>query len=232
MERAELELMSIDDLWALHEAVSSMLAEKLAAKKKIVEQRLAELKPIIRPSVQRRRHRLLPTAVGRENRVVKTPGADLTPIEPAIVRPAAGPGQEPAIADAVNSELGWQRFHLRNIGPAGGVCTQGRLSALDLDQGRQNIAAMTNTDDPDLDLDELTPKQPSAYASSTSGCASRATCATQEASGSRLAARLNYSRVMTGTTDRVAVGPWEAAAFIALTIGMVMIAVAVAMWMA
>jgi hypothetical protein len=163
MERAELELMSIDDLWALHEAVSSMLVEKLAAKKKIVEQRLAELKPIIRPSVQRRRHRLLPTAVGRENRVVKTPGADLTPIEPAIVRPAAGPAQEPAIADAVNSELGWQRFHLRNIGPAGGVCTPGRLFGLDLDQGCQHIAAMTKTDDPDLDpdldLDELTPKQ-------------------------------------------------------------------------
>jgi len=61
MERAELELMSIDDLWALHEAVSSVLAEKLAAEKKIVEQRLAELKPITGASVQRRRHRLPPT---------------------------------------------------------------------------------------------------------------------------------------------------------------------------
>jgi DNA-binding protein H-NS len=61
MERAELESMSIDELWALHEAVSSLLAEKLAAEKRIVVQRLAELKPIMRASVQRRRHRLPPT---------------------------------------------------------------------------------------------------------------------------------------------------------------------------
>jgi len=55
MERPEFDTMSIDELWALQEAVSSLLVEKIAAEKRIVEQRLAELKPIIRASVQRRR---------------------------------------------------------------------------------------------------------------------------------------------------------------------------------
>ena len=40
MNKIEIKSLSIDELWALHEAVGALLAEKMAAEKKLLEERL------------------------------------------------------------------------------------------------------------------------------------------------------------------------------------------------
>ena len=40
MKKPELELMPIDELWALHEEVSAALAARLAAEKRVLDERL------------------------------------------------------------------------------------------------------------------------------------------------------------------------------------------------
>ena len=40
MNKTEIKSLSIDELWELHEAVAAMLAEKMAAEKKLLEERL------------------------------------------------------------------------------------------------------------------------------------------------------------------------------------------------
>jgi DNA-binding protein H-NS len=44
MESIDLQSMSLDELWALHETICSVLARKLEAEKRSHEQRLNELK--------------------------------------------------------------------------------------------------------------------------------------------------------------------------------------------
>ena len=56
MQKFDLELMPIDELWALHEVISETLAARLAAQKRLLEERLnllsnqasAQLKPLKR----------------------------------------------------------------------------------------------------------------------------------------------------------------------------------------
>ncbi|SIO46278.1 DNA-binding protein H-NS [Bradyrhizobium erythrophlei] len=52
MKWSELELMSADDLWKLHVAIGAALAVKLAAEKKVLDERLRQLKA--NPSFERR----------------------------------------------------------------------------------------------------------------------------------------------------------------------------------
>lgn len=40
MKKTEIKSLSIDELWVLHEAVGAVLAEKMAAEKKLLEERL------------------------------------------------------------------------------------------------------------------------------------------------------------------------------------------------
>ena len=40
MQKFELERMPIDELWALHETISETLAARLAAEKRVLEERL------------------------------------------------------------------------------------------------------------------------------------------------------------------------------------------------
>jgi DNA-binding protein H-NS len=40
MNKIDIQSLSIDELWTLHEAVGAMLAEKMAAEKKLLEERL------------------------------------------------------------------------------------------------------------------------------------------------------------------------------------------------
>jgi DNA-binding protein H-NS len=44
MKAPGFETMPIDDLWALHEEIGGLLAEKLAREKQVLEQRLAQLR--------------------------------------------------------------------------------------------------------------------------------------------------------------------------------------------
>ena len=44
MKAPGFETMPIDDLWALHEEIGEMLADKLAREKQVLEQRLAHLR--------------------------------------------------------------------------------------------------------------------------------------------------------------------------------------------
>jgi DNA-binding protein H-NS len=44
MKRTELERMSIDNLWTLHEEISEILATKMAAENAVIEERLNQLK--------------------------------------------------------------------------------------------------------------------------------------------------------------------------------------------
>jgi DNA-binding protein H-NS len=44
MKKTEIRSLSIDELWVLHGAVAATLAEKLAAEKKLIEERLKLLK--------------------------------------------------------------------------------------------------------------------------------------------------------------------------------------------
>ena len=44
MERSEIERMPVDELWSLHEAISEVLAARLAAEKFELEKRLAQLR--------------------------------------------------------------------------------------------------------------------------------------------------------------------------------------------
>jgi DNA-binding protein H-NS len=43
MKRNDLELMSIDDLWALHEKIAAKLVAKMDAEKSMLEKRLGQL---------------------------------------------------------------------------------------------------------------------------------------------------------------------------------------------
>jgi DNA-binding protein H-NS len=45
MKASDLRLMSVDELWALHEEMSSVLARRLADEKAALERRLRQLKP-------------------------------------------------------------------------------------------------------------------------------------------------------------------------------------------
>jgi DNA-binding protein H-NS len=57
MKKTDLDGMAVDDLWALHLAISEMLSEKMIAEKNLLERRLGALKPAAKtetPSRQRR----------------------------------------------------------------------------------------------------------------------------------------------------------------------------------
>ena len=44
MQNLEIEQMPIDELWALHEEVSEVLAARIAAEKRVLEERLHQIK--------------------------------------------------------------------------------------------------------------------------------------------------------------------------------------------
>ena len=43
MEKLDLEAMTLDDLWTLHEQISSVLSERIIAEKRQLENRLLQL---------------------------------------------------------------------------------------------------------------------------------------------------------------------------------------------
>lgn len=62
MKQSNLQLLSIDELWILHEAIAATLAAKIAAEKKVLEERLkllakAHVEQTVKPF---RRHRPYP----------------------------------------------------------------------------------------------------------------------------------------------------------------------------
>jgi DNA-binding protein H-NS len=59
MQRSKLERMGVDDLWGLHLEVSQTLAEKLEAKRKLVEERIERLRQKL-PELDRKDRRPYP----------------------------------------------------------------------------------------------------------------------------------------------------------------------------
>jgi DNA-binding protein H-NS len=60
MKANDIRLMSVDDLWALHEKISSVLTRRLAEEKAALERRLNQLKPEQSKSEFRRARRPYP----------------------------------------------------------------------------------------------------------------------------------------------------------------------------
>ena len=59
MKRSEIKSLSIDELWTLHEAIAAALTEKIAAEKKLLEERLRllaqpHIEHIVKTSKRRR----------------------------------------------------------------------------------------------------------------------------------------------------------------------------------
>jgi DNA-binding protein H-NS len=56
LTRKELERLSIDELWALHEKVTEILSASIAEEKRILEDRLRRLRPASPQENPARRH--------------------------------------------------------------------------------------------------------------------------------------------------------------------------------
>jgi DNA-binding protein H-NS len=63
MKRAELERMSVDDLWTLHEEISSALSAKIITEKSVLEDRLRQLDGKLRSERQTSERRPYPTVI-------------------------------------------------------------------------------------------------------------------------------------------------------------------------
>ena len=43
MKRSDLDILSVDELWDMHQKITAMLKAKISAQKKVLEDRLAQL---------------------------------------------------------------------------------------------------------------------------------------------------------------------------------------------